>query len=207
MQDYLSGFDKYRDMLSRKLSVVVDAEVFYVNGIPVRMVTLEGHFFFVCADILDACGYITTGVASQFNGYPSYCLVKLFGHQRPVAIVRNVHIADWLKRKSEIFIACGNDTAVALLDRFLSDKLNEESQADFVDSAERSGSVVSDAIIPCENVPVVPESDVDRCLDTVFGSFLTVLHNMKHHITRRKECYTAHIAEIKSVLSEIEFLT
>ena len=41
----------------------------------------------ICSDVMRACGYVPTGVAREFNVFPSYRLVRLATKRNKIAVV------------------------------------------------------------------------------------------------------------------------
>jgi hypothetical protein len=59
----------------------IDFDVAHVFDVDIRRIMREGVYYIVCADVMEAVGYSTTGVAREFNTTPSY--QKLYVPSRP----------------------------------------------------------------------------------------------------------------------------
>ena len=71
--------------------------VFDANGV---RVTGNTNTPVICSDVMRACGYVPTGVARQFNVFPSYRLVRIPSKKRRMAVVDMAHAVEWLRYKN-----------------------------------------------------------------------------------------------------------
>ena len=123
MQSCLNGLESFVVVKKSERSSAMKPDVVYVTGMPLRRIKVAGTSYFVCHDIMTACGYSTTGVAGQFRDYPSYRLIHLSQQRTPVAVVEHSHVVEWLRYKRKAFVHRGSDTGSILLEKFVSDWL------------------------------------------------------------------------------------
>ena len=131
----------------------------------VRRVKFDNADYIICRDLMTACGYSTTGMAREFNVYPSYRLIKLPGKQEPVAVVTNDDVVTWLgKKKRPLQMSKErilNDANInALFDTFARIKLDNVKNQPEVEEVLHVVTSPAEPLFEIQSFPVQENSEV-----------------------------------------------
>jgi len=191
------------------MQIILDA-----NG--VSTIAGDSNTAVVCSDVMRACGYVPTGVAREFNVFPSYRLVRLATKKSRIAVVDMPHAIEWLQHKHRLFRLKDNQDGkrvFAAFARMYLTGLAKESVDD------KNGNTMIYRPVDISSAVGVPRSmSVDNSLDLgdCLMNILAEFENTKQHlcqfnavlaeITERKAQYAKHIALFKNKLMELESL-
>ena len=170
----------------------------------------------ICSDVMRACGYVPTGVAREFNVFPSYRLVRLATKRNRIAVVDMSHAIEWLRHKHKRFRLKDNRDGKRVFATFARVWLTGLTKESIVDESEnpmiyRPIDISSAVDIP-SSISVDNSLDLDDCLVSVLADLETAKNHLCQfnaviaEITERKTQYVKRIALFKDKLLELESL-
>jgi len=170
----------------------------------------------ICSDVMRACGYVPTGVAREFNVFPSYRLVRLATKRNKIAVVDMPHAVEWLRHKHKLFRLKDNQDGKRVFATFARVYLTGLAKESAVDKTENPMIYrpidISTAVDIPSSINVDNSLDLDDCLVGILADFentkrhLCQFNAMIAEITERKTQYAKRIALFKDKLSELESL-
>ena len=167
----------------------------------------------ICSDVMRACGYVPTGVAREFNVFPSYRLVRIPTKKRRVAVVDMAHAVEWLRYKNRRCRLPDNRKCKQVVAEFAQVWLNGLAK----DSNGLENSMIYRLLEPPTSIDD-PGADVQESAesDEHFASILVELSDAKQQlcqfnaeiaeITERKAQFVKRLELLKNKLMELESL-